>query len=56
MDRMTKNVTAMGEAEYTRIVTDYAKRLHPELSRERAFNKVFTADDDAGQAIRKMWK
>ena len=56
MDRMTKNVRAMGEAEYTRIVTDYAKRLHPDLSRERAFNKVFTADDDAGQAIRKMWQ
>ena len=56
MDRMTKNVKAMGEAEYVRIVTDFAKRLHPELSRERAFSKVFLADDDAGQAIRKMWQ
>lgn len=56
MDRMTKNVIAMGEAEYTRIVTDYAKRLYPELSRERAFSKVFTADDAESVAIRKYWQ
>lgn len=56
MDRMTKNVRSMGEAEYTRIVGDYAKRLYPELSRERAFTKVFTADDAASQAIRYFWK
>jgi hypothetical protein len=54
--RMVKNVKAMGEAEYTRIVGDYAKRLHPELTRERAFAKIFIEDSDEGRAIRKMWQ
>ena len=53
--RMLKNVRAMGEAEYTKIVSDYAKRLYPDLSREQAFTKVFTADDAESAAIRKFW-
>ena len=56
MDHMTKNVRAMGEHEYTRIVADYAKRLYPELTRERAFAKIFTEDSDEARAIRKMWQ
>ena len=54
--RMLKNVRSMGEHEYTRIVGDYAKRLYPELTRERAFVKVFTSDDAEGRAIRHFWQ
>ena len=54
--RMLKNVRSMGEHEFTRIVGDYAKRLYPELTRERAFVKVFTAPDAEGQAIRHFWQ
>ena len=55
-ERMLKNVRSMGEHEYTRIVGDYAKRLYPELTRERAFVKVFTSDDAEGRAIRHFWQ
>src|SRR5271169_5557398 len=44
-ERILKNVRSMGEAEYTRIVTNYAKQQYPELSRERAFAKVFEDPD-----------
>jgi hypothetical protein len=54
--RMLKNVRSMGEHAYTRLVGDYAKRLYPDLSRERAFTKVFEAPDAEGQAIRHFWQ
>ena len=54
--RIEKNLRAMGEHEYVRIVGDYAKRLYPDLSRERAFAKVFEAPDAEGAAIRKCWQ
>jgi hypothetical protein len=53
--RILKNVRSMGEAEYTRIVTNYAKQQYPELTRERAFAKVFEAPDGEGRAIRTAW-
>ena len=54
--RIEKNLRAMGEAAYTKIVTDYAKKQFPELTREQAFSKVFTAEDAEGQAIRRCWQ
>jgi hypothetical protein len=53
--RILKNVRSMGEAAYTKVVTDYAKRQFPELTRERAFAKVFGAPDGEGLAIRRAW-
>jgi hypothetical protein len=56
MNNIVKALSRVGEAEYTRIVADYAKTIHPELSRERAFIKVFEADDAEGRAIRRAWQ
>lgn len=56
MDRIEKDLRSMGEAAYTKIVTDFAKKQFPELSREQAFSKVFCAEDAEGQAIRRCWQ
>jgi hypothetical protein len=57
MDRMTKNVRAMGEHAYTAIVQKYASgnRL-PNETAAQAFTRVFTEDSDEGRAIRKFWQ
>jgi hypothetical protein len=52
--RILKNVSSMGELEYTRIISDYAKTVYPSLSRERAFAKVFEDPDSIG--IRRLWQ
>jgi hypothetical protein len=54
--RIEKNLRAMGEAAFTKIVTDYARKQFPTLTREQAFSKVFTAEDAEGQAIRRCWQ
>jgi hypothetical protein len=55
MNNIVKALSRVGEAEYVAMVTRYAKTIHPELSRERAFTKVFEADDAEGRAIRRAW-
>jgi hypothetical protein len=45
----------MGEIAFVKIITDHARTLHPTLTREQAFTKLFTSDDAEGQAIRKCW-
>lgn len=55
-ERIEKNLRAMGEHEYTKIIGNCAKKLYPELTREQAFSKVFTAEDAEGQAIRRCWQ
>ena len=52
---MTKTLRAVGEAGFTRMIEKYAKTVHPTLTKEQAFTKVFTADDDEGAAIRRAW-
>jgi hypothetical protein len=54
--RILKNVQQMGEAEYTRLVTNYAKSLYPTLSEELAFTKVFCGTDAESIAIRAAWQ
>jgi hypothetical protein len=49
-ERMLKNVRSMGESEYVRLVTDYARKQYPTLTKEQAFCKVFEASDSEGQA------
>jgi hypothetical protein len=39
-----------------KIVTPSAKSRHPELTREQAFSKIFTADDVEGRALRRAWQ
>ncbi len=53
--RILKNLRSMGEAEFVKIVTDHARTVHPTLTKEQAFTKVFTAADSEGQAIRRCW-
>jgi hypothetical protein len=53
---MTKTLREVGEAGFTKMVERYAKTVHPTLTREQAFTKVFTADDDEGRAIRRAWQ
>jgi hypothetical protein len=52
MDKLLKSLSRMSEAEFTAIVTRYAKGAHPELSESRAFAKVF----ESNVAIRKAWQ
>ncbi len=56
MDTATilKNIKTMGEHEFTRIITVFAKKQYPELTPERAFSKVFTGDNAVSQAIRTL--
>ena len=53
---MTKTLRAVGEAGFTRMIEKYAKTVHPTLTKEQAFTKVFLADDDEGRAIRHAWQ
>jgi hypothetical protein len=50
---MTKTLREVGEAGFTRMIEKYAKTVHPTLTKEQAFTKVFLADDDEGRAIRR---
>jgi hypothetical protein len=52
MQNMTKTLREVGEAGFTRMIETYAKTVHPTLTKEQAFCKVFLADDDEGRAIR----
>ncbi len=54
--KVLRNLKSMGEAEFVRITTDVAKKQFPELTRERAFSKLFTADDSEGRALRAAWR
>jgi hypothetical protein len=38
------------------MIEKYAKTVHPTLTKEQAFCKVFLADDDEGAAIRRAWQ
>lgn len=52
---ITKALRAAGEVEFTKMVTRYAKSVHPDLSAPQAFSKVFLDDSDEGRAIRWAW-
>jgi hypothetical protein len=41
------------EHRWVRLVTDFGKRKHPELSEARAFQKVFLDDGEASRLLRK---
>jgi hypothetical protein len=56
MQNMDKTLRAVGEAGFTKMVEKYAKTVHPTLTKEQAFCKVFLADDDEGAAIRRAWQ
>ena len=56
MTDMNKTLRSVGEAGFTKMVEKYAKTVHPTLTREQAFTKVFTSDDDEGRAIRRAWQ
>jgi hypothetical protein len=53
---MTKTLRAVGEHGFTKMIEKYAKTVHPTLTKEQAFCKVFLADDDEGAAIRRAWQ
>jgi hypothetical protein len=53
---MTKPLREVGEAGFTRMIEKYSKTVHPTLTKEQAFTKVFLADDDEGRAIRHAWQ
>ena len=53
---MTKTLREVGEAGFTKMVEKYAKTVHPTLTREQAFTKVFTEDSDEGRAIRRAYQ
>jgi hypothetical protein len=55
MQNMNKTLRAVGEAGFTRMIEKYAKTVHPTLTKEQAFCKVFLADDAEGAAIRRAW-
>ena len=56
MQNMTKTLREVGEAGFTKMIETYAKTVHPTLTREQAFTKVFLADDAEGAAIRRAWQ
>ena len=56
MQNMDKTLREVGEAGFTKMVEKYAKTVHPDLTREQAFTKVFTDDNDEGRAIRRAWQ
>jgi hypothetical protein len=49
-----KNARALGEHGMTALITDYAKRLYPTMTREAAFVKCFTEDSPQGRALRTV--
>ena len=53
MQDMNKTLREVGEHGFTRMVERYAKTVHPTLTKEQAFCKVFLEDSDAGRAIRR---
>jgi len=46
---------SLTEHEYTSLVTEHAKRAHPELSDAQAFEKTFMSPDTDGETIRKAY-
>jgi hypothetical protein len=52
---ITKTLRAVGEHGFSEMIRKYARTVYPELTREQAFTKEFTADDDEGRAIRRAW-
>jgi hypothetical protein len=54
-ETIIKSLRSMGEGGFTKLITSYAKTVHPTLTREQAFTKIFTANDDEGKAIRCAW-
>jgi hypothetical protein len=56
MQNMDKTLREVGEHGFTKMVEKYAKTVHPTLTREQAFTKVFTEDNDEGRAIRRAWQ
>ncbi len=45
--------TSISEAEMTGLITAYAKHVYPDMPSDKAFAKVFTADNEIGLAFRK---
>jgi hypothetical protein len=41
------------EHRFVRLITDYAKRKHPELTGDRAFERVFVGDGEASRVLQK---
>ena len=56
MQNMDKTLREVGEAGFTKMVEKYAKTVHPTLTKEQAFCKVFLDDSDEGRAIRRAWQ
>jgi hypothetical protein len=54
-ETILKNLKAMGEHEFVRVVTKAAKAQYPQLPAAVAFTKLFTSDDSEGAAIRAAW-
>jgi len=44
---------SLGEHEFTQLLTEHAKREHPDMTPEQAFEKVFSADDESGKLLRQ---
>ena len=53
MQNMDKTLREVGEHGFYEMVRKYAKTVHPTLTKEQAFTKVFTEDSDTGRAIRR---
>src|SRR5262245_60554953 len=50
-----QNAYGITEHELTALVTECAKREHPQLSDAQAFVKVYTAQDDGGAMLRRAF-
>jgi hypothetical protein len=50
-----KNLRSMGEHQFSKILGDYARQVHPTLPAAVAFAKIFTEDSPEGIAIRRAW-
>jgi hypothetical protein len=54
---INKTLREVGEHNFTRMIEKYAATVRqPNETKEQAFVRVFTADDEEGQALRKCWR
>jgi hypothetical protein len=52
---LTQDPCGINEHEFTRLVTEYAKTQHPNLTEAQAFEKVFAANDETGRTLRQAY-
>jgi hypothetical protein len=43
----------LGEHEFTQLLTEHAKREHPDMTPDQAFSKIFGAETEEGQLLRQ---